>query len=231
MNSIWKNISCTLPLNHKNKIEGRKLLSYLNSDTIKVCFFDPQYRGVLDKLSYGNEGKQRGKQRSELTQMSFEIIEEFLNEIERVLVPSGYLFLWVDKFHLVEGIKSWFKNDSKLNCVDMITWDKEKIGMGYRTRRKSEYLVVIQKEPKLAKATWILHDIPDVWQEKVKKEHPHSKPIELQTKLIEATCKQGDFILDPAAGGYSVLKCAQNMNIDFIGGDIEFGEEIKNANV
>lgn len=224
MLDIWKNQDKSLPLNFKNKIEGRELLSYIKDDSIKVCFFDPQYRGVLDKLSYGNEGKGRGKQRSDLTQMSFEIIEEFFKEIERVLIPSGYLFLWVDKFHLVEGVSPWLKNTKNLTCVDMITWDKEKIGMGYRTRRRSEYLVIIQKLPKLAKVTWSLHNIPDVWQEKVKKNHPHSKPHELQTKLIEATCKKGDVILDPTSGGYSVLSCAKQLEIDFIGGDIEFGE-------
>lgn len=227
MLDIWKNQDKSLPLNFKNKIEGRELLSYIKDDSIKVCFFDPQYRGVLDKLSYGNEGKGRGKQRSDLTQMSFETIEEFFKEIERVLIPSGYLFLWVDKFHLVEGVSPWLKNTKNLTCVDMITWDKEKIGMGYRTRRRSEYLVIIQKLPKLAKVTWSLHNIPDVWQEKVKKNHAHSKPHELQTKLIEATCQKGDVILDPASGGYSVLSCAKQLEIDFIGGDIEFGENIE----
>ena len=79
-----------------------------------------------------------------------ETIKMFLKEIERVLRPSGYLFLWVDKFHLVEGVKPWISDIQSLDLVDMITWDKQKIGMGYRTRRKSEYLVVIQKLPKKA---------------------------------------------------------------------------------
>jgi len=88
--------------------------------------------------------------------------------------------LWVDKFHLVEGVKNWFINIPNIEAVDMITWNKMKIGMGYRTRRKCEYLIILQKSPRLAKATWSLHNIPDVWEEKVTKIHAHSKPIELQ---------------------------------------------------
>ena len=172
-----------------------------------MIFFDPQYRGVLDKLSYGNEGVSRGKARSSLPQMDETVIFEFISKIEKVLMPSGYLFLWVDKFHLVEGVSSWFSNISKLSLVDMITWNKEKMGMGYRTRRQSEYLVIIQKEPKKAKSTWSIHNIPDIWSEKVDKKHPHSKPINLQKKLIEATTCERDIVCYTGSGGYYVLEC------------------------
>ncbi len=209
--------------NYQNITEGINLLNQINDSVIKCVFFDPQYRGVLDKLSYGNEGKQRGKARSDLIQMSENTISQFLEEIERILVPSGYLFLWVDKFHLAEGIKSWFKETSDFNIVDIITWNKKKMGMGYRTRRICEYLVVLQKKPILAKATWTIHNIPDVWEEKIVKNHPHSKPMELQKQLILATTKKDDYICDPASGGYSVLQACQETGRNFIGGDITFG--------
>lgn len=92
-------------INKKLNIDGVELLKQIPDKSLKVTFFDPQYRGILDKLSYGNEGKSRGKERSDLPQMSENIIKTFLKEIERVLAPSGYLFLWIDKFHLVEGGK------------------------------------------------------------------------------------------------------------------------------
>ncbi|MFB6350144.1 hypothetical protein ACFBZI_11985, partial [Moraxella sp. ZJ142] len=138
-------------LNKKNKMNGLDLLKQLPSESIKIAFFDPQYRGVLDKLSYGNEGVSRGKERSALPQMDEQTIRDFIIGIEKALKPNGYLFLWVDKFHLVEGVKGWFTQTPSLSVVDMITWDKMKIGMGYRSRRRSEYLVVVQKHPKKAK--------------------------------------------------------------------------------
>lgn len=213
-------------LNSKNKADGLDLLRSLKDKTIKTAFFDPQYRGVLDKLKYGNEGKGRGKARYDLPQMDEDTIKAFIKEIDRVLKPSGYLFLWVDKFHLCNGIGvlGWL-NDTEFNLVDMIVWDKCKIGMGYRSRRKSEYLVVLQKFPVKAKACWSDHAIPDVWQEKVEKVHPHSKPIELQKRLIAETTVEGDIVLDPASGGWSVFEAAKTVGRDFIGCDIEFGEE------
>lgn len=210
--------------NFCNRCDGIEMLKQIGESTLKVVFFDPQYRGVLDKMKYGNEGKSRGKERCALPQMSAEIIAEFLKQIERVMRLSGYLFLWVDKFHLVEGISSWFE-ETELVPVDLITWNKQKIGMGYRTRRKSEYLVVLQKLPKLAKATWSLHNIPDIWDEKVTKTHVHSKPVELQKQLILATTDEGDYVCDPASGGYSVFEACRQTNRNFIGCDIEFGEE------
>lgn len=220
-------VNNNLKKNFKYKTDGLQLLSKVENDSIATAFFDPQYRGILDKLKYGNEGESRGKARCDLIQMSEEIIVQFVNELSRVIKNSGHLFLWIDKFHLCSNFLTWFLN-TKFNLVDLIVWDKDKIGMGYRSRRKSEYLAVFQKSPVRAKDCWTLHNIPDVWTEKISKEyknHPHSKPIELQKQLILATTKPGDIILDPAAGGFSVLTaCQQLEDRYFIGGDILYGE-------
>lgn len=210
-------------INKKLKLNGLELLSKIENNLIKICFFDPQYRGVLDKLNYGNEGKSRGKKRSSLSQMDEILIKTFIDEIYRVLSPSGYLFLWVDKFHLMEGVKPWLKSDFEI--VDMITWNKLKMGMGYRSRRQSEYLIIIQKHPKLAKKTWTLHNIPDVWDEKItSKIHTHQKPYELQKQLILATTNESDLVLDPCAGSFTILNICKEINRNFIGTDIEFGD-------
>ena len=216
--------SSTYAINKKNKANGLDLLADINDSTIATVFFDPQYRGVLDKLKYGTEGQTRGKARCSLTQMDEDTIINFVKEINRVLKDSGHLFLWVDKFHLCQGVLPWF-TDTNLNLVDMVVWDKGKIGMGYRTRRKSEYLIVLQKSPVRAKGCWNDHSIPDVWEEKTPKVHPHSKPIELQKRLIAATTQDGDYVLDPASGGYSVYEACKALGRDFIGCDIEFGED------
>ena len=108
--------------------------------------------------------------------------------------------------------------------VDLITWDKGRIGMGYRTRRRSEYLVVAQKLPKRAKGCWTRHDIPDVWLEKdrskAKKDHPHEKPQQLLRALIEATTEPDDLVLDPAAGSFAVKAIATELGRSFVGCDL-----------
>lgn len=206
-------------LNKRNNMDGIALMNMLEPNSVSCCFFDPQYRGVLDKMNYGNEGS-RQIIRSQLKQMDDSIIINFVRNIERVLKPSGHLFLWVDKYHLCTGVNEWFKN-TDMELVDMITWDKERMGMGYRTRKQTEHLVVFQKLPKRAKNIWTNHSIRDIWRERVDtKKHPHAKPIKLQAELIKCVTREDDLVLDPCAGSFSVLESCSIANRDFIGGDI-----------
>jgi site-specific DNA-methyltransferase (adenine-specific) len=154
--------------------------------------------------------------------MGEKTIISFVREINRVLKPSGHLFLWTDKFHLCEGITAWLKK-TDLAIVDMIVWNKGRIGMGYRTRRSSEYLLILQKTPIKSKGIWKIKNVPDVWTEKIDnktKKHPHQKPLELQKILIEAVSSPNDIILDPAAGSYSILEACLLSQRTFLGCDI-----------
>ncbi len=206
--------------NTRIKMDGLEFLSLLEESIFPVAFFDPQYRGVLEKLAYGNERESRGKRRSALQQMPEEVIGQFMRGIDRALMASGHLFLWVDKFHLCQGIDEWF-DKTELEIVDLLTWDKGTFGMGYRTRRRAEYCVVLQKLPRKAKGVWRVHDIPDVVSEKVsRKAHLHAKPVDLQARLLEAVTDKGDYVIDPAAGSFSVMESALRTGRMFLGCDI-----------
>ena len=73
--------------NKKLEMNGLELLSHIKDGEVKLTFFDPQYRGVLDKMKYGNEGE-RQSGRASLEQMSEDIIIEFIKEIRRSLLSS-----------------------------------------------------------------------------------------------------------------------------------------------
>jgi site-specific DNA-methyltransferase (adenine-specific) len=73
-------------------MDGLNLLQSLENNSVSAVFFDPQYRGILDKMNYGNEGE-RQIERSKLIQMSERKIISFMREINRVMKPSGHLFL------------------------------------------------------------------------------------------------------------------------------------------
>jgi site-specific DNA-methyltransferase (adenine-specific) len=205
-------------LDQRNSADGLDLLAALEPDSYPLCFFDPQYRGVLDRQKYGNEGS-RQKVRSTLPQMSQEQILSFIQAIDRALMPSGHLLLWVDKFHLCTGVTAWL-DGTALSTVDLVVWNKQRMGMGYRTRRVSEYCLVLQKSPLRAKGVWLVHDIRDVWDEKAGSKFAHAKPVGLQARLIEALTNPGDIVLDPAAGGYSVLDACTRTERHFLGCDI-----------
>ena len=210
-----------LPINTKLQMDGLELMARLSKNTIPVVFFDPQFRGVYDKMKYGNEDTSRNNARVKLPQMDEATITNFIKEVSRILIPSGHLFLWIDKFHLCSGDFNNWGDGTPLSVVDMLTWDKTKFGLGYRTRHQSEFCVILQKEPRRAKGVWTIRNIPDVWQEKIpKKTHPHTKPVKLQGELIEAVTLEGDLVVDPAAGSFSVLESCRLRGRNFLGCDI-----------
>ena len=214
--------------NTRLKMEGREFLTellisgekYAEGGTFPAAFFDPQYRGGLDRLAYGNEGKNRGQARAALPQMDDDTIAEFIRMINAVLWPSGHLFLWLDKFHLCEGIKPWLDR-TELSMVDLVVWDKDRMGMGYRTRSQAEFLMVLQKKPLRAKGVWMARAIANVWRAKADRTgHPHAKPVGLQRELIKAVVPHRCTVIDPAAGSFSVMEAAQACERDFLGCDI-----------
>ncbi|MDH3663716.1 MAG: site-specific DNA-methyltransferase [Alphaproteobacteria bacterium] len=205
--------------NARNQSDGLVFLDSLKADAFPLCIFDPQYRGVLDRQKYGNEGE-RQKDRAKLEQMDDALIGRFIEEIGRVLIGSGHLLLWLDKYHLCTGVAPWI-DGTDLETVDLIVWNKMRIGMGYRTRRTSEYLLVLQKKPLRAKGVWKAHDIPDVWNEKLAQRGGHAKPVGLQSRLIDCLTNPGDTVIDPAAGTFSVFEACKAVERSFLGCDLK----------
>lgn len=221
--------------NKKLLYDGLLLMQQIPYESVSCAIVDFQYRAGLDKLKYGNEGKSRMMGRGSLTQMSDDLIVDFITGLMDALKESAYLFLWVDKFTVAENIHGKWINNMDENppiLVDMIVWDKSAFGMGARSRRTNEFLLVYQKEPKTTK-NWTDKGIPDTWRESIpnprnKDLHPHRKPIELTKRLINATTKEGDFVIDPCAGSFTVLDGCAATNRNFIGCDIDsrFGKEL-----
>jgi site-specific DNA-methyltransferase (adenine-specific) len=197
------------------------LLESLPDTCAPLIFFDPQHRGVLDKLQYGIEDA-RQKGRARLPAMSDSYIDTCCRASARVLRPGGYLMLWLDTFRIGEALNGHGLGLADiLRCVDIIAWDNLRMGNGYRSRRRGDYLAVLQKPPLAAKRTWRDHGIPNRWVEKVdRKIHPHIKPIGLITRLIGATTYPGDLVVDPAAGSFAVMRAAHELGREFIGCDL-----------
>jgi site-specific DNA-methyltransferase (adenine-specific) len=212
-----------LILDQPQIMDGLELLRALPVAAVSLVIFDPQYRALLDRQRYGNEGDGRQRARARLPQMSGETITQFVHESIRALMPSGHLMLWTDKYSILEGRVRSFIQGTELCQVELIVWNKHRIGLGYRGRQCAEYLMVAQKPPVRAKGVWSVHDIPDVWDERIVnagRAHPHAKPVGLQTRLIEAVTNPGDVVVDPAAGSYSVLEAAHRCGRRFLGCDL-----------
>jgi site-specific DNA-methyltransferase (adenine-specific) len=193
------------------------LLTSLPDACAALAFFDPQHRSVLDHLKFGNEGA-RQKGRAQLPAMTESYIDDVCREVARVLKPSSYCMLWADAYNLCQA--HHLRVADVLPVVDVIAWDSLRMGMGKRTRRRGDNLLILQKPPIVAK-TWRDHGIPNRWAEKSdRKTHPHAKPAGLIARLIGAVTSPGDLIVDPAAGSFVVMRVANQVGRDFVGCDI-----------
>jgi site-specific DNA-methyltransferase (adenine-specific) len=210
------------PCNVALRGDALTLLRSLPDGCTPLVFFDPQYRGVLDKLRFGNEGA-RQKGRYKLPPMSSDYIDACGREVTRILRPSGYLALWSDTFNLCQG--HHLRIADAIQVVDLIAWDNLRPGMGKRSRRRGDYLLVLQTPP-ISPKTWRDRGIPSRWPEKIdfkvypRKVYPHTKPIDLIARLIGAVTKPGDLVVDPAAGSFVVMHAATKMQRWFVGCDI-----------
>ena len=212
-------------LDVRNVGDALALLRTVPTASIKLSFWDPQYRQLLTKLSYGNEGMNRGQRRKNLPAMSPAYIASCDAEIRRIMAPSGYCCRWVDEFQLLNGL---FKIGG-LEHVGVIHWNNGRAGMGKRIRPTGGSVVILQKPPigvrarKLAVRWKTLPMIRGVHYEKIpfpKVAHPHRKPIGLIAEIILAVTEPGDIIIDPAAGSFVVMAAALGSNRHFLGTDI-----------
>lgn len=209
-----------LKRNERNKIDGLELLASVPAASAKLVFLDPQYRGVLDHQKYGNEGE-RQKGRAKLPQMTDDQIMKFVAAAARVLKPSGHLVLWADKFAIASCHHILWWDRVFTGPVDKIIWNKIVPGMGRRARCYYEEALIFQKEPRRAKDIWTDRGIMDCWPESAdRRTHPHAKPVQLIYRLIRATTKTGDLVIDPCAGGYGVLDACRTTGREFLGGDL-----------
>lgn len=218
----------------RQQMNGLSLLRAVPDRSAAMVHLDPQYRGVLDKLKYGNEGEQRERDRAALPAMSERTIAVFIQEAERVLKPGAHILLWVDKYMLATARHlALFAYAEDVRPVDLFHWNKLRPGMGKRSRAHSEYLVVAQKAP-ISAVHWRLdRSIPDTWPEMVdRSRHPHTKPYRLLERLVRTLTKRAETIIDPCAGGYTMLDVCQLTGRRFLGCDLisnQNQEGIKNA--
>lgn len=115
---------------------------------------------MLDAIDYANEGAHR-RGWGQLRAMGEATTAGLVEGVDRALAPSGHLFPRIDTFYFCQDVCACTAVTS-LGIVDLLVWDRGRIGMGYCSRRRREHLLVLNKPPRLAKVTGRRHDIPDV---------------------------------------------------------------------
>lgn len=207
--------------NVRLRMDGYELMRGLPDDAAALVILDPQYRAVLDKQNYGNEGR-RQKRRAALPDMRAEDISALVEQAGRVLRPSGHLALWMDKFSLASAhYHVWLNRAGVFQVVDLGAWNGGRMGMGARFRGCMQYVVIAQKRPTRAKGIWKDHGMLDGFLEVPDRQrHAHAKPQDFTTRLIRSVTEPGDLVVDPCAGGFGVLEACKQTGRQFVGCDL-----------
>ena len=171
---------------------------------------------------------------------------DWLNEVKRILKPNGTI--WVSGtyhsiyqcgyaiqklgYHILNDI-SWFKPNASpnLSCRfftashETLIWArKDKKGkhyFDYKMMKNGEWNDDFLKKPDLQmRSVWSIYP-PKKW-EKTFGKHPTQKPIELLKRIILASTKEGDIIIDPFTGSSTTgIACEMVGKRKFIGVDRE----------
>jgi site-specific DNA-methyltransferase (adenine-specific) len=224
-------------------------LSALPENSIDMIFADPPYNlsnggftvhaGRMVSVNKGNWDKSKG------FEDDYDFHYRWLEACRRVLKPHGTL--WVSgtyhsiyqcghalqslNYHILNDI-SWFKPNASpnLSCRfftashETLIWarkeKKAKHHFDYELMKEGEWGRDFLKKPGLQmRSVWSI-GTPRPEEKKFGK-HPTQKPIELLRRIVLASTKKGDVILDPFAGSSTTGIAAAAHGRKFIGIDLD----------
>lgn len=221
------------------------ILKKYNENSIDCIFADPPYllsnngftchSGKRTSVNKGEWDSSKGKD------ADYNFYESWLSECKRVLKPSGTI--WISGtyhsiylcgymlqslgFHILNDI-CWFKPNAppNLSCRyftcshETVIWAKKdknhKHFFDYKLMKNGIWDEDSYKKPKSQMRTVWSITAPKKSEKKFGR-HPTQKPLELLKRIILASTKEGDIILDPFCGSGTTGVAALMLGRKFIG--------------
>jgi len=233
-------------LYHANCLD---VLSQLPENSVDMVFADPPYNlsnggfsvhaGRMVSVNKGDWDKSKG------FKDDYEFHYKWLEACKRVLKPAGSL--WVSGtyhsiyqcghalqalgYHILNDI-SWFKPNASpnLSCRfftashETIIWarkdKKAKHTFNYDLMKNGQWPEdFLKKEGLQMRSVWSI--LTPRKSEKKFGKHPTQKPIDLLKRIVLASTKEGDVVLDPFTGSSTTGIAASAFKRKFIGIDME----------
>jgi len=203
----------------KNKIETNqiiqddciKILRKLPNNCIDLIITDPPYG---DNVAYGFNNKIIKNNKNPLVNCSA------LAEFYRILKRNSSVYIFTNWKHypfLTEFIIRY----TKFKIRHLVVWKKHNFGLGWAFRHQYELILVLEK----GKPKYNLTNFSDVQTcshiNHNKNNHPHEKPVDLITKMILHSSKEGDVVLDPFCGSGSVCVACKQTGRKWIGVELD----------
>lgn len=218
-----------------------EILNHARENSVDMIFADPPYflsnggitchAGRMVSVNKGKWDKSRG------VEENHKFTLQWLKACQRVLKPDGTL--WVSgTTHIIYSVGFamqelgykllndiiWYKRNAppNLSCryfthsTEIVLWaaknEKGKHCFNYQLMKK-------MNQGKQMRNVWEISAPPA--EEKKFGKHPTQKPVELLTRLIIASTKEGDLVLDPFCGSSTTGVAAVLLNRKYVGIDLE----------
>ncbi len=226
-----------------------KILEQLPDNSIDMIFADPPYNlsnggftvhaGKRVSVNKGSWDISKGLKKD------FEFHLNWIKACKRVLKPNGTI--WISGtyhsiyqcgftlqalgFHILNDI-AWYKPNASPNIScryfaashETLLWarkaKKSKHFFNYKLMKTGDWSPDFLKRPdKQMRSVWAINT-PAPWEKKFGK-HPTQKPFELLKRVVLASTKKGDIVLDPFTGSSTTGLAAYTNDRKFVGIDIE----------
>ncbi len=216
-----------------------KILPIIESESVDVIATDPPYFLSNDGISCQN-GKIVSVNKGEWDKNSVSVEEfysKFLYEAKRILKPEGTIWVFGTMHNIYYLGYLLQKLDFKI--LNNITWQKTNPAPNLSCKmftHSTETVLWARREPQgkhyfnydLMKAINGGKQMKDVWitsttpqSEKRFGKHSTQKPLEIMERIILASSKEGEIILDPFMGSGTTLEAAVKLNRKSIGIELE----------
>ena len=189
------------------------LLPEIKSSSIDLIIIDPPYSTPIVTAF----GREQVKNFGDLSLQAgyFKMLKL---QFERVLKPDGRVFIFCDDkyYPVLFAIFYTWQN------INLVIWDKGKIGMGNPFRKQHELLFYANRSAFDYNRTERITHYPSIMKYAPVNEKLHGaqKPVKLLKDLILGFSNEGDTVLDCFMGSGSTGVACQETNRNFIGMEI-----------
>ena len=151
------------------------------------------------------------------------LIDDVASEVARVLKPGGHAYFFCG-WRGIDAVKPVV--DRHLDVKNVITWDKESMGIGDNTNNwgySTEFIIFATTEDDRARR--LEHAQRNLLQYprpvRTEYDHPTQKPVGLISNLITQATDAGELVLDPFMGSGTTAVAAIDLDREYVGFEID----------
>lgn len=189
------------------------LVKDIETGSVDMVLIDPPY----STPTVAAFGRQVTKRLSDLA-IQEHYFSAIKSELERIMKPDAPLLVFCDDIYyavLVGLFYDWKQ-------INLLVWDKKRIGMGKPFRRRHELLFYANRGTPVVNGT--MSHIPTILEHPLTKEHHGAeKPVDLCQKLIEELTPSDGLVVDLFMGSGTTGVAATKAGRRFTGIELDPG--------